>query len=123
MPQTFKGTQLHGLTRPGNRATYFALEAGEIFITFVLLMLAFIVALSLPSPANAAENSPPVFHYWLPWQEKLLHTESPSLLQPQEEIPGVLGHHETTVSQNKHFQQTFSVPNVFFEIAADSFLL
>jgi hypothetical protein len=69
MPQTFKGTQLHGLTRPGNRATFFALEAGEIFITFVLLMLAFIVALSLPSPANAAENPPPVFHYWHMWTD------------------------------------------------------
>jgi hypothetical protein len=45
------------------------------------------------------------------------------LVTTQEEIPGVLGHHETTVSQNKHFRQTFSVPNVFFEIAADSFLL
>ena len=69
MPQTFKGTQLHGLTPPGNRATFFPLEAGEIFITFVLLMLAFIVALSLPSPANAAENPPPVFHYWHMWTD------------------------------------------------------
>jgi len=62
-------TQLHAWMFQCKKTSPIALEAGKIFTIFSFLVLALTFTLILPSPANAAGISPPIFHYWHMWTD------------------------------------------------------
>ncbi len=45
------------------------LKAGKFFTVFSFLLLALTFPQAPPSPANASDASPPVFHYWHVWTD------------------------------------------------------